>query len=227
MADYKISDKGLRMLTNFEAMVTHVYEDQGGVPTVCVGHVVRPEDHKWIDDGVTADECRTILSRDVGRFEQAISHLVTVQISQPMVDALVSLVFNIGEMQFATSSVLRLVNEGRFSEAADAFLLWRYVKVQQKDGTWVKKPILLGRREAEAALFRSGILEATIGAKPDDLPLEAILGKVAALQFSTADLLDPDSPLPANDDDGGGDLTDSEGRLVCLPPSEEEPAEAA
>src|SRR5258708_6716647 len=100
---FRLSEKGVRMLTNFEAMVLHVYPDQGGVPTVCVGHVVKPEDHQWIDDGVTVDECRTALVRDVSRFEDAITNLITVKLSQPMVDALVSLVFNIGEAAFESS----------------------------------------------------------------------------------------------------------------------------
>lgn len=207
------------MLTNFEAMVLHVYPDQGGVPTVCVGHVVKPEDHSWIDDGVTVDECRTALVRDVSRFEEAIAERVTVSLSQPMVDALVSLVFNIGAGAFETSSVLRFLNAGQYSDAADAFLLWRYVRVRQKDGTWAKRPILLGRREAEAKLFRSGIGEVLFDThEPAPMPLDQILSRAVALQFPYRELLDADSPLPANDEDDRSE----DGRLVALPPEREE-----
>lgn len=215
------------MLTNFEAMVLHVYPDQGGVPTVCVGHVVRPEDHAWIDDGVTIDECRSALVRDVSRFEDELSRTVTVPLTQPMVDALVSLVFNIGETNWEHSSALRLLNDRQYAAAADAITLWRYVRVKQKDGTWAKKPILLGRREAEAKLFRSGIL-AVHGYKGQDAPsLDDLLTQAASFQFGLLALL-PDHPAiepetPEQNDEGGDELS-PDGRLVALPPDEEEAA---
>lgn len=220
--EYRMSEKGVRMLTNFEAMVLHVYPDQGGVPTVCVGHVVRPEDHAWIDDGVTLEECRTALARDLRRFEDEISRTVKVKLSSPMIDSLISLVFNIGEVNWEKSSALRLLNEERYTEAADAITLWRFVRVKQKDGSWIKKPILLGRREAEASLFKSGILE-VFGAKPGDEPsLDVLLSRAAAVQFGLFELVPEHPPI---EPEGEGDELSNDGRLVALPPEEE--AEAA
>jgi lysozyme len=213
--DYRLSEKGARMLTGFEAMILHVYLDQVGIQTVCVGHVVRPEDKAWIRDGVTRDECLQVLGRDVKRFEDGINGMVHVQLSQPMVDALVSLVFNIGLGAFAKSSVLAYLNQGRYSDAADAFTLWRFARVKQKDGSYQKRPILLGRREAEASLFRSGILEVH-GAKESDGPtLETLLARAVAAQFGPLELVPyhlPIEPEPSDDE-----LTE-DGRLSCLPP---------
>jgi lysozyme len=222
--EYRMSEKGVRMLTNFEAMVLHVYPDQGGLPTVCVGHVVKPEDHAWIDDGVTVDECRAALTRDLRRFEDEISRTVKVKLSGPMIDALVSLVFNIGEINWERSSALQLLNAGDYSGAADAITLWRFVRVKQKDGSWAKKPILLGRREAEATLFRSGILEVHGASYSEEPSLDDLLSRATAAEFSRFDLV-PDHPPIENDTEGSGDALSDDGRIVALPPDEE--AEAA
>lgn len=57
-------------------------------------------------------------------FEEVINRRVTVELTQYQFDALVALVFNIGEEQFATSSVLRFTNERRFEDAAASFGMW-------------------------------------------------------------------------------------------------------
>jgi len=209
------------MLTGFEAMILHVYLDQVGLQTVCVGHVVKPEDQVWLRDGVTRAECLAVLNRDVRRFEDGINAAVRVPLSQPMMDALVSLTFNIGLGGFQKSSVLRYLNEGRYVDAANAFTLWCYANVKQKNGTHRKLPILLGRREAEASLFRSGILQAMQMAQWSEPPsLETLLAKAHAAQFGPLQLV-PYHPAiepeePANDPE----LTE-DGRLVALPPDEE------
>lgn len=219
---FTLSTKGARMLTGFEAMILHQYSDVAGIPTVCVGHVVRPEDRVWIADGVTRDECLTVLQRDVARFEDAIGRVVHVPLSQPMIDALVSLEFNIGEEGFATSTVVRRLNARDYTGAADAFTMWRFAQVRQRDGTYQRQPVLLGRRESEAVLFRSGILQVVLGAQPGAVPsLESLLAKAQAVQFNPQDWLDQGhgSPTPENDNE----LT-PDGRLVALPPDREDQA---
>src|SRR5690242_16679128 len=172
---YRIDDEGAKMILAFEGAVLHVYKDVAAIETVCIGHVVRPEDRVWLKDGVTRDECEAVLRRDVSRFEDAINRLVKVKLSQSMVNALCSLIFNIGIGAFEQSTVLRELNWGHYSEAANAFTMFRFAKVKQKDGTFQKKPVLLGRREAEAKLFRSGILEVHGFAPNDNIPLDALL----------------------------------------------------
>ena len=202
------------MLAHIEATILTTYYDVAGIETVCTGHVVRPEDRAWLADGVTADECREVLARDVTRFEKAIEKCIHVRLTQPMEDALVSLAFNIGEVSFCSSSVAKFLNAGDYAGAADAFLLWRYARVKQKDGTYEKRPVLLGRRQTEAALFRSGIAELALP-PPDQRTIAEI---VAATQFSLFELVPTRSPVesePCESDELEA------GRLVCLPPDEE------
>ncbi len=204
------------MLTGFEAMILHVYQDQANIPTVCVGHVVKPEDQVWLRDGVTRDECLQVLGRDVKRFEDGINEMVRVPLSQPMVDALISLVFNIGLGAFAKSSVLAYLNRREYTEAADAFLLWKYARVKLRNGSYEKRPILLGRREAEARLFRSGILEVH-GARYSDRPgNEGLLSIAQRTQFGELDLV-PYHPAIEPDEPAEPELTE-DGRMVALPP---------
>ena len=69
--------------------------------------------------------------------------------SQEQFDAMVCLTYNIGPAAFARSTVLRKHNAGDFPAAAKAFLMWN------KAGGKVLRG-LTRRREAEAALYRSG-----------------------------------------------------------------------
>ncbi len=223
MSDYELDEDGIRMLLGFEGFILHPYRDVAGIETVCVGHVVRPEDRVWLKDGVTRAECEAVLGRDTSRFVAALNRLVKVKLSQPMVRALCSLIFNIGigdeKHGFTGSTVLRELNWGNYTAAADAFLLWRYAKVKQKDGSYVKKPVLLGRRQAEAALFRSGIMEAHGYGKSEPKPLEELLEMAQASMFDLRWSLD-DRGLPVEDTD----FVTADGRLYALPPDEEETA---
>lgn len=218
MDDYHLSNDGAKTLLGFEGMVLHVYPDQAGIASVCAGHVVTPSDHSWIDDGITRGECEDVLHRDVGRFERHQSQVVLVDTSQKMRDAMLILEFNIGAGGFEKSSVLRLLNQKDYNGAAAAFLLWKFVQVLQKDGTYVKKPILLPRREAESKLFLAGVAE-LLGAQQEALNWRDILATVAATQFGPLDLvpyhpaIESDEP-PAPDNDA----LSADGRIICLPP---------
>jgi hypothetical protein len=138
-----------------------------------------------------------------------------------MVDALVSLVFNIGLGAFARSSVLARLNEGRYADAADAFLLWCNAQVKQRDGSYQKRPILLGRRQAEAELFRSGILEAQQMAQWSEPPdLDVLLSRAQASAFNIYELL-PEHP-PIEPEEPPNNALTEDGRLTALPPTLED-----
>lgn len=73
--------------------------------------------------------------------------------TQNQFDAMVSLCYNIGPANFATSSVAKLHNAGNHSAAADAFLKWNKGRVRGK------LTVLEGlnrRRHAERKLYLEG-----------------------------------------------------------------------
>jgi lysozyme len=212
------SINGVKMIAGFEATILHLYYDVAGIQTVCTGHVTQPGED-W--STVTAEKCQATLGRDLSRFENAVNEYVSVADSQPMFDAMVSLAFNIGTEAFRTSSVVRFLNQNLYTLAADAFMLFQYAKVKQKDGSFEKKPVLLGRRSAEAALFRSGILEVSMGWAPNDpKPIEELVSRA---QESITRLLDVRGLI----DDQGLEILDTfeyaaDGRLIAMPPEVEE-----
>ena len=148
MANYSVSEDGIKLLIEFEGEVLSVYKDPVGLPTLGVGHLVTPAEKSNYPVGkrITRAESRAFLRRDVERFENCINENVKVPITQNQFDALLSLAFNIGEAGFKRSSVLRHLNNRKFEKAANAFLAWN-----KADGQVL--PGLTRRRNAERSVF--------------------------------------------------------------------------
>lgn len=87
-----------------------------------------------------------LLRADLGTAEAAVNRLVTVPLTQNQFDALVSLVFNIGEGNFSKSTLLRRLNAGEREAAAGQFGRWNKSKGVELAG-------LTKRRAAERELF--------------------------------------------------------------------------
>ncbi|CAB4139466.1 COG3772 Phage-related lysozyme (muraminidase) [uncultured Caudovirales phage] len=98
----------------------------------------------------TKEQCDTRFEQHLVQFERAVlDGLGNNPASQAQFDAMVCLTYNIGPAAFARSTVLRKHNGGDFPAAEKAFLMWN------KAGGKVLRG-LIRRREAEAALYRSG-----------------------------------------------------------------------
>ena len=146
------SDEGLSLIQQFESFVGTWYSCPAGKMTIGFGHVQQPVDHHIVPP-ISPDFAYALLRQDVVRFENAIKKAVTVPLSQAQFDALVSLVFNIGESNFACSTLLTKLNADNPRAAAVQFSVWIYATVHGK------KKILGGlvtRRKAEQTLFLQG-----------------------------------------------------------------------
>ncbi len=98
----------------------------------------------------TKEQCHTRFEQHLVQFEKdVLEGLGGKPASQAQFDAMVCLTYNIGPAAFARSTVLRKHNAGDFPAAEKAFLMWN------KAGGKVLRG-LTRRREAEAALYRSG-----------------------------------------------------------------------
>ncbi len=170
----KLSVAGLQKLANEEGVKPWVYDDGDGKPVVTgkiikgfltfgMGHLVRkgekfpmfPQeaDHKTIMD---------LAAKDVAWAEAIVNKRVTVPLTQNQFDALVSLVFNIGDGAlprekrgtpgfvpgFQNSTLLFELNKGNYEAAANHILDWKFSK---------GKPMLLPRRLREKELFLAGV----------------------------------------------------------------------
>jgi lysozyme len=101
---------------------------------------------------VTRDQAVAFFNRDVSQAALFVRSLVSVKLTQNQFDALVSLSFNIGQGNFATSSLRDLLNEGDYAGAAAQFDVWNKGTV---NGRKVVLPGLVTRRAAERALFET------------------------------------------------------------------------
>jgi lysozyme len=144
--DLTVSDNFTALMISFEKEVLKGYLDPAGIPTIGIGHVIRKGEPYKVGQAITREESRKLFKKDTVWAVAAVNRLVTCPINQNQFDALVSLVFNIGEDAFSRSTVLRETNRGNFEKAAKAFALWNKSRGRVLKG-------LVRRRKAEAKLF--------------------------------------------------------------------------
>lgn len=150
----KISDNGLKFIADHEGMILHLYNDPANHATIGVGHLVHhgpingcePEEFKC---GITKERAMEILRSDVATAENTVNKLVKVPLNQNQFDALVSFVFNIGETQFASSTLLSKLNNRDYNSVPNQLNRWVH-------GSGKKLPGLINRRRDEGDLFERG-----------------------------------------------------------------------
>ena len=97
-AGLKVSETMKEALAEEEGVRLVVYRDVAGYPTVGVGHLVTPEDGLSVGDRITYDEAIAFLEKDLEKAEAGVKRLVgDLPIFQHEFDALVDLVYNVGE----------------------------------------------------------------------------------------------------------------------------------
>ena len=138
-----INAAGLALLKQFEGCRLEAYQDGGGVWTIGWGHTgpgVKPG-LRWTQQRADAQ-----LQADIAERAPAILAACKVEPNENQAAAMLSLAYNIGVGTFKTSSVVRLHNQRKFAEAANAFSMWK------KDNGEVVAG-LVRRRAAEAQLY--------------------------------------------------------------------------
>ena len=139
------SKSGLALTEQFEGCRLVAYFDQTGRPTIGYGHT----SGVLMGDTCTEAQADAWLAQDISWAVNAVNRLVTVALTQPEFDALVDFVFNAGVGNFASSTMLRLLNQGQFVLDSAEFDKWDHAGGQVVAG-------LLRRRQAETNEFESG-----------------------------------------------------------------------
>ena len=138
------SKQGVALTESFEGCPLKAYWDaKGKCWTIGHGHT-GPDVHEglvW-----TQAQADSALLIDIHWAELVVNHMVTVQLTQCEFDALVDFVFNGGSGNFQSSTLLKLVDQGQFAQAALEFDKWDHSGGQVVAG-------LLRRRQAETDLF--------------------------------------------------------------------------
>lgn len=138
----KISDRGIEFIKTWEGCKLSSYQDVAGIWTVGYGRA------KSIYPGmrITQRQADEFLAQDLLEVKREIEHLVKVPLNQGQVDALHSFIFNCGAGAFAKSTLLKLLNKGDYTGAANEFIKWCHA-----DGKIIEG--LLRRRKAEKNTF--------------------------------------------------------------------------
>lgn len=141
----KTSPKGVALIKSAEGLRLKAYPDPGtgGLPwTIGYGSTSGVTRNMVI----TKTQAEQMLAADLVRFESAIERLARVPLNQSQFDALVSFTYNVGEGNFTKSTLLRKLNAGDTSGAAEQFSRWVHAGGKVLPG-------LVKRRAAERALF--------------------------------------------------------------------------
>lgn len=170
MKNMKISSKGLSWLKDKEDKILDkqgkhiIYDDQTGLPvntneplpkgaTIGYGHLIKSgEDFR---NGITENVAAELLRSDIATAERAVKNNIFVPLSQNQYDALVSLAYNIGARNFATSTVVKYINNQKFHSSVypnleSAWKAWNRSQGEISNG-------LINRRQHEWDMYKNGI----------------------------------------------------------------------
>ena len=138
----RISEKGINLIKRFEGLRLGAYLDSVDVPTIGYGHTRGVK----LGQTITQEQADALLEEDIHEFELAIQRLVHVNLTQNQFDALVSFTFNLGIGSLKQSTLLKKLNAGDITGAANEFNRWTYAGGKKLTG-------LVKRRSAERLLF--------------------------------------------------------------------------
>lgn len=141
----KLSNTGLSLIKSFEGVRLTAYKAVQTEKYWTIGYGHYGPDVKQ-NMKITQAQADAYLKTDVARFEKAVNENVKVPLNQNQFDALVSFTYNCGEGALQRSTLLELLNQGKYEEAADQFDVWI------KSGNKVLNG-LVKRRAKEKELF--------------------------------------------------------------------------
>lgn len=134
-----------QLVTN--GFILKVYKDSRGLPTVGCGHLVVAADKLKVGEKITETRARELLTSDLASAEIAVNKNIKVPMHQYEYDALVSLTFNTGT--HGASKLYEAVNKGKYESIPTTIEKYRTGGGNE------------GRRKSEAALFKSGVYDAS------------------------------------------------------------------
>jgi len=137
------SNEGISLIQKFEGCELEAYQCSAGVWTIGYGHT------KDVIEGmtITKEQAEQMLVDELHEYENYINEYVTVALSQNQFDALVSWVYNLGPANLKASTMLKVLNSGKYEDVPAQIKRWNKAGGKVLEG-------LIRRREAEACLFK-------------------------------------------------------------------------
>lgn len=167
------------LIKQFEGMRQQAYLCPANKLTIGVGHVILPNHDyslfrlqkdvlkRLVDEcqakhaltheaqvflSISSDQVGYLLKKDLEQTALFLRSVTPVVLNQNQFDALVSLIFSIGQGHYAVSTLRKKLHAGDYLGAAAEFDKWVYGTL---DGKKIKLSGLVSRRAAERSLFEN------------------------------------------------------------------------
>ena len=134
------------LIKKYEGFKPQSYQDSVGVWTIGYGTTRINGQPVKAGMTITEDQALQLVQQEVNKLWSQIESILKVKINDNQMNALVDFAYNLGFNALKTSTLMRLVNESKFDEAANQFPRWVYAGGKVLPG-------LVKRREAEKQLF--------------------------------------------------------------------------
>ena len=137
------SAEGIALIKKFDGCELKAYQCSAGVWTIGYGHTKDVEE----GDTISKDQAEEMLVEELHEYENYVNEYVNVALSQNQFDALVSWVYNLGPANLKASTMLKVLNDGKYEDVPYQMKRWNKAGGKVLDG-------LVRRREAEALLYQ-------------------------------------------------------------------------
>jgi lysozyme len=134
------------IIKKYEGLKLNAYRCPRGILTIGWGHTMGVKE----GDVCTQDQAEAYLTWDIKNAIEVIMKLSKVELSDGQMGALISFEFNEGQGNFASSSLLKFINNGDFSSASKEFRKWNKTHI---NGVLTVLDGLTRRREDERVMF--------------------------------------------------------------------------
>ena len=138
----KISEEGKALIKKFEGCKLEAYLCSAGVPTIAFGRTKNVK----IGDTCTQEQADAWLEEELEEYTGYVSDAVTQTLQQNQIDAMVAWTYNLGPSNLRSSTMLQVLNEGKFQEVPQQMRRWNKANGKVLPG-------LERRRLAESMLF--------------------------------------------------------------------------
>jgi len=138
----KISEEGKSLIKKFEGCKLEAYLCSAGVPTIAFGRTKNVK----IGDTCTQEQADAWLEEELEEYTGYVNDAVKQTLQQNQIDAMVAWTYNLGPTNLGSSTMLKVLNEGKLQEVPQEMRKW--VKANGKT-----LPGLERRRLAESMLF--------------------------------------------------------------------------
>lgn len=136
------------LIKQFEGFRPEAYKDSVGVWTIGYGTTIINNQPVKQGMTITQEQALQLVQQEVNKLWSQIESILKVKINDNQMNALIDFAYNLGFGSLKNSTLMRLVNESKFDEAANQFPRWVYAGGKVLPG-------LVRRREAERQLFLS------------------------------------------------------------------------